>query len=285
MSDCVNYTAGGNTDSVWWEMLRKVLEHGSETHPRGFNCLEVSPHTSCIPMSWPIVTCAERKLGYRFMAAEAWWILSGRNDVASLAAYSKENVSFSNDGIYFDGAYGPMVVDQLRYVVDSLEADQDTRQAVMTIWRRNPRPSRDIPCTISIQWMIRDGLLHCYDTMRSSDLWLGWPYDVFNFSCLSALILLHLKRRSAAPNAVGLGNLYLSAGSEHLYERNFDAARSIATGNVYTRPYGSIPVGQMTHPDQLIEWLRKAKDRQIPKAAWLGEFLGSEDVPWEGYGV
>lgn len=56
--------------------------------------------------------------------------------------------------------------------------------------------------------------------MRSSDAWLGWVYDVHNFSCISAFIALHLK-------GVELGALFLTAGSQHLYEGNTEAAKKV----------------------------------------------------------
>lgn len=166
----------------------------------------------------------ERKLGYRFMLAEAWWILTGQNKLTSIDKYSKHIKEFSDDGTFFMGAYGPKVVDQLPYVLDCLVSDPSTRQAVISIWRERPRPSKDIPCTLSLQFLIRDSRLNCIATMRSSDIWLGWPYDVFNFSMISKYIceLLHQK---GFP--VYLGDLYFTAGSQHLYEQNFEAANKI----------------------------------------------------------
>lgn len=211
-----------NANQVWINLLKKIYETGEEVRPRGLLCKEILANTSVVDMNQPVVT-SRPKLGHRFLAAEAWWILSGRNDVESIKTYSPHITSFSNDGLRFDGAYGPRIVDQLRYVVDTLWEDPESRQAVIEIWRPNPRPSKDIPCTIALQWVIRGGKLHCFDTMRSSDAWLGWPYDVFNFSMLSAYIALMLRDRSRkdplvrARTAPSLGNLHLTAGSQHLY--------------------------------------------------------------------
>jgi thymidylate synthase len=43
-----------------------------------------------------------------------------------------------------------MIKQQLDYVVEALVKDNDSRQAVLTIWRPSPAPSKDIPCTVSI---------------------------------------------------------------------------------------------------------------------------------------
>jgi hypothetical protein len=71
---------------------------------------------------------------------------------------------------------------------------------------------KDIPCTLSIQFFIRDGRLHCVTTMRSNDIWLGLPYDIFCFTCLQRLIAEALK--------VPTGFYIHQAGSLHLYARN-----------------------------------------------------------------
>ena len=131
-----------------------------------------------------------------------------------ISKYSKLITTFSDDGYFFNGAYGPMLIDQFTYIVDELIKDKNTRQAVATIWRRNPRPSKDNPCTISVQFMIRAKKLHCIDTMRSSDAWLGWPFDIFNISMCAAFISLLFKLRTNY--ALLLGNIYLNAASQHL---------------------------------------------------------------------
>ena len=239
---------GSKTASdVWLKLLDEVYYRGALVSPRGLKSKEILANTTVVDMRFPVVTNKDRDLGYRFMAAEAHWILSGNNKLKDIQPYSSIIDTFSDDGVFFFGAYGPRIVDQLTYIVDSLYRDQNTRQAVLTIWRPNPRESRDIPCTISVQWIIRDNTIHCIDTMRSSDVWLGWPYDVFNFSMLTGYIMLLLKRKIELEKLklyidlgthdipISLGNLYLTAGSQHLYETNWKAASKIThEANAFT---------------------------------------------------
>lgn len=170
-----------------------------------------------IDMRYPVVLNQARKLSYKFMAAEAWWIISGKNDVASISKYCKNIANFSDNGKDFFGAYGPKINSQIGEAMRRLLIDSDTRQAVCNIWRENPPETKDVPCTLSVQWLLRDGKLHCIDTMRSNDVWLGFPYDVFNFSMLSWVIVEHLRRHG---KKVELGSLTLNAGSHHVYERD-----------------------------------------------------------------
>jgi thymidylate synthase len=236
-----------STNTQWIKALENVLETGKVSAPRGMPIKELMAYQTCTPMEWPVVTVKERELGYKFMAAEAAWILSGDNRVRSIRPYSKAISNFSDDGHFFHGAYGPMIRDQLHFVIDALNADKDTRQAVMTIWRPNPRPSKDIPCTVSVQFLIRDGLLHVVDTMRSSDLWLGWPYDIFNFSMLARYVICHLKQKPE------LGVIVLQAGSAHLYEQNWLPAQAIVGGKCTVEETPTIP--WFENGDDLIDWL------------------------------
>lgn len=249
-----------STSLSWYELLRHVSTYGREVSPRSMKSKEVIGAQSEVDMNRPILLIPERDLGYKFQAAEASWILDGRNDVAGIAPYSRAISQFSDDGLVFAGAYGPPVVDQLGYVVQTLESDLDTRQAVLSIWRPRPAPSKDIPCTLSLQWLNRGGKLNCVATMRSSDVWLGWPYDVFNFSMISCWILLALRYRGIS---LELGDLYLNAGSQHLYAKNYEAAKDIVRkyGSGLT-PWEAVPkveiwpaIARLGHPDELSEYL------------------------------
>lgn len=239
---------------VWLTTLDNLINFGSVAAPRGKKIKEFLGYTSTIDMNYPIVMVPGRALGYKFQAAEAAWILGGQNDVASIAPYAAHISKFSDDGIRFAGSYGPKIIEQLSYICKALADDQDTRQAVMTIWRERPAPSKDIPCTVSIQWFIRDNKLHCIDHMRSSDIWLGWPYDVFNFSMLSFIVRSIL--RDTYQIEVDIGELRLIAGSQHLYESNLEAASALVNHYPEWHEANSATeiVGKMNHVE-LVDFL------------------------------
>jgi thymidylate synthase len=242
--------------SAWLKLLDKVHSQGHETAPRGMRIKEVLGCSATVDLNYPIVVEPLRNLGYRFMAAEAAWILSGDDRVATIKDYAKHIASFSDNGETFFGAYGPKIKAQLPFILDKLVEDQDTRQAVLTIWRESPPATKDVPCTVAVQWFIREGKLHCIDTMRSSDLWLGWPYDIFNFAMLSHYIRLCLRDRGLE---VGAGTLTLVAGSQHIYESNFNGVEEIldeVRGTVAdTGPCVTHWVDDMMDPAELVDTL------------------------------
>ena len=245
-----------DVNQVWLHLLATLLATGKPHAPRNEQTLELLGYQTIIPMESPVVTVTARKLGRKFLAAEAAWILSGDNRVSSIAPFSKEIVKFSDDGLTFNGAYGPRFVDQVGYVVRSLARDPETRQAVLTTWRERPSASVDVPCTVALQFILRDGRLHCMVTMRSSDCWLGIVYDWHAFSMMASYVLLSLRcQGGVAPfwKDVTLGDLYLTAGSQHLYLRNRELAEAcLKTPTDLGKPYPPYPLDSFNGPDDLI---------------------------------
>jgi thymidylate synthase len=65
-----------------------------------------------------------------------------------------------------------------------------------------------------MQFLLREDRLHMVVNMRSSDIWLGVPYDLFTFSMVGRMVglLMHLD----IPQPI----VSIVAGSRHMYERN-----------------------------------------------------------------
>ncbi len=111
----------------------------------------------------------------------------------------------------------------------------------MTLWRGDelPSDSRDTPCTVSLQFLLRDGLLNLRVSMRSNDLWLGVPYDFMTFSCLH--------RTMAVALDVNPGTYVHTVGSMHVYETDVPRLRGVVNdgkGHVPSTPLVSsgIPI-------------------------------------------
>lgn len=250
-----------SSTGAWLHLLNRLLTKGVIANARGLVFHELVGQSLDIDMTRPIMHVKARNLGYRFMAAEAAWILSGDNRLETIKPYSKHIVEFSDDGYMFAGAYGPMIRHQLPYIVRAFTQDPYTRQAVLTIWRPSPGVSKDIPCTISIQFLRRAQQLHCILNMRSSDLWLGAPYDWFNFSMLTAYVILLMRLVSKDWGEIHPGVLCYHAGSCHLYLK-----QELEGGQILQRPetwgkYEELNVDEFRHPQHLINHLWKLAER------------------------
>jgi thymidylate synthase len=256
--------------TAWRSAINDVLD-GDEVAPRGKPTLEVAHRTDHIDMRRPVLLSRVRALSYRFMVAEAYWILSGSNQLSGVEPYAKRMAEFSDDGQTLFGAYGPPIVSQLDYVVGKLLADSETRQAALTIWRPNPPPTKDTPCTVAMVFRKRHNKLHAHVFMRSNDLWLGWPYDVFSFSMVAHLICCRLNEAAAVANAthpeslpIGItapGVLHLTAASSHLYEPEWSKAiESLNDKSSVLLPAVATPADLWMREHKLMETLRELRD-------------------------
>lgn len=183
-----------------------------------------------------------RKMSASYSAAELIWYLSGRRDIEMISAYAPQYERFANDG-YAHGAYGyrlsrgmdnapDELLDkvegkpcntQISALITLLSEQPNTRQAVLSLWHPHDllhavaRDKNDLPCTIGLVFSLRDGKLNLSAFMRSNDLWLGLPYDVFCFTGLQILIALALK--------VQVGWYQHHAHSLHVYDRNLEKTK------------------------------------------------------------
>lgn len=205
-------------DGVWLSTLRRIVETGQRSAPRGMPILELDHYAIAVDLTRPVLRVPGRKLNYRFMAAEALWILEGSNRLSDLTPYNPRMADFSDDGATLAGAYGPRIMSQLAFVVDQIVNDPDTRRATLTVWRPNPPPTKDHCCTVAMDFKLRRGALDVHVFMRSSDVWLGLPYDVFSFACVGYAVVNALRAvRSATLSATIPGTLYVTSASSHLY--------------------------------------------------------------------
>ena len=275
---------------VWRDLLAHLIEFGDYESPRNQATREILAFQTTIPMNRSVVTVPSRKLGYRFLAAESAWILSGDNRLSSIAPFAKRIAETSDDGLTFRGAYGPPFVDQVGWVAAKLREDPATRQALMTIWRPRPGASLDCPCTVSLQWFWRNCRLYCSAYMRSSDAWLGWVYDVHTFSMMSLYLLLTIRNLPARLDGIDdptqwaitrLGDLHLTAGSQHIYERDLPGVAACLQDVTPGVPYASLNEIEFTHPDQLTDHLWRIARRKPTDRRWLTDLIPGSITPTE----
>ena len=212
-----------HANEAWEAQIRRLLNPPVGTAyfdvaPRGINCREIINDRVTFDMKYPRVDNPKRKLSYDFMKAEADWIIAGSNDLNYHPEIKSKLTPYSDNGETMAGAYGPMIMYQKDYVIEQLKKDRETRQAALTIWKPNPAPSKDIPCTLAMQFLIRENFIYTNVSMRSSDAWMGLPYDMYSFT----MITCHIKAK--IDHRILLGSCTINMGSSHLYQYNWDQA-------------------------------------------------------------
>lgn len=147
---------------------------------------------------------------------EATQLIAGEATPQLMAKITSGKFEEFMDGEVLHGSYGPRIRPQMETLFRRLTSDADSRQGVITIWDPlyDSQERRDIPCTVALQFLLRNDALTLCVTMRSNDGWLGFPYDIFQFSQLQLTVAHCL--------GVAPGQLHHSVGSFHLYEQDWE---------------------------------------------------------------
>jgi thymidylate synthase len=222
-------------------LMRRVLNDGEPIAPRGqqtFELTDVTVHVEDLAEAHVFHTV--RKVNRKIAATEYMHLLGGVSSLEQLDLASGGRFSQFADNGRLMGAYGPRIRHQLPRVVDLLHRDPDTRQAVLTIWRghEHHETSKDVPCTLTLQFLRRNGRLNLRVSMRSNDVVLGIPYDWFMFSRLGLSVA----------NALGVepGTYTHTVGSMHLYDRDMGIANDVEEAGVVSKPGVVVPPA-LTH--------------------------------------
>lgn len=239
-------------DELWLDAVETVLTSGHKTGSRDGETTEILGY--CGRLLNPkanVLFNPIRKINLSYAAAELLWYLSNDPSIDMIKAYAPQYERFANDGkawgaygarlcesgywntlvtmhnrndlmFLIDPSYDVVTCDQLQGVAKLLIEKPESRQAVISLWQAYDLPhaiagdKNDMPCTLTLQFIIRNGKLNLFVNMRSNDLWLGTPYDIFCFTCIQQLLaeVLHLD----------VGFYQHHAGSLHIYERNKEKA-------------------------------------------------------------
>lgn len=201
------------------QIVQEVYQYGQPRTPRGQKTFDAG-HVVIVletPYDSLPVHCG-RDLNVKIAAAEAIQLVGGFSDPDFMLNIAPQFANYMEDEGFFHGAYGRRIGTQLRDVVYKLKSDAHSRQAVLTLWDPmldNYAGKRDYPCTVAIGFGFGPyNRLSMNVTMRSNDVWLGLPYDLFQFS------QLHLTVCNAMD--VPPGEYTHTAWSMHIYERDVD---------------------------------------------------------------
>lgn len=214
-------------DNVWvqaFKALATQAQEGFEASSRDGDVIgEICDAVFCVEdPTRNIVSNPIRKMPMRYAVGELAWYLSGSNKVKDISRFAKKWVEISDDGETNNSAYGYRIFskfgfDQWEHVKALLKKDPNSRQAVIHIKDANNHPTKDVPCTVYLQFFIRDGKLNLSTHMRSNDIWMGVPYDMFSFCFLQMMMAMEL--------GVEIGQYTHYAGSLHFYRRDYKIAK------------------------------------------------------------
>jgi thymidylate synthase len=230
-------------------VCRALYLYGDDVTTRGLKVRELT--NVQLELKQPrarIASSKVRKMSMRYMVGELCFYLNKSTRLEDIAYYGSFWRRVSDDGETVRSAYGNRLFNgQFKYAIDCLFSDKYSRKAVMSIYAASDAvESKDNPCTIALQLLIRRDKLDCYAFMRSNDGWLGLPYDLAFFTIVQEMALVVLQ---PAYPGLTMGSYFHHATSLHCYDEHVDALWPIAEERGLT----SVDMPEMTKQD-VTEW-------------------------------
>ncbi|WP_243041769.1 thymidylate synthase [Dyella sedimenti] len=215
---------------AYLNLLQHVLDHGTAKADRtgtGTRSVFGWQMRFDLAKGFPLVTT--KKLHLKSIVHELIWFLRGETNIA----YLKEHgVSIWDEWADADGELGPVygrqwrawptadggAVDQIRWVVDEIKRNPDSRRLVVSAWNVGELPKMALmPCHALFQFYVADGKLSCQLYQRSGDIFLGVPFNIASYALLTHMI--------AQVCGLGVGDFVHTLGDAHLYNNHVEQAR------------------------------------------------------------
>lgn len=182
-------------------------------------------------------TIGFRKTFPKSAAAEVAWYVRGEQDADFIRKYAplwdkfveplvKRGDLFNGDEMMegVKSAYGyrwrrHFGRDQLRLAVEALRKDPSDRRVYVSAWDPaedglGAQGQRNVPCPTSFTFSVTGGELHSSLFLRSSDVFVGLPYDVMGHALLMDAVAHELRIRP--------GVMHVTLAHAHLYESHWD---------------------------------------------------------------
>lgn len=197
------YIEENSLDDIIRTLLSKIITDGfDQKNSKGENREILGVYIKLTNPLNRLSTSFEKNIFFSPLG-EFFWYMSGSNNLDFIKYYIPIYHIFSNDQLILNGAYGARLFDkdnldtsQVHKIIKLLSIKNSTRQAVIQIFDKKDldiEGNLDIPCTCTLQFFIRENKLILFVTMRSNDVFIGLPHDIFCFTMLQEIIAKELK--------------------------------------------------------------------------------------------
>ena len=204
----------------------------------------------------------------------AWQFMATQNPAWIVARAPKLWSNFVEDG-KLKTAYGyrwseHFGRDQLEMAVDALSKDNSNRQIWVQAWDPAadglgaPDQPKNIPCPIGFSVSVADDKAHMSVFIRSSDVFVGLPYDVMSYTLTLDAIAATLGK---AP-----GTIHFTLAHPHLYETHNEYFEH----SLRNKPWPAQAV-EPSLPGWSIPEIRKDPDGYINLVGRLAKRLGAHE--------
>lgn len=216
----------------------------------------------------PIITL--KKVHIPSVVHELLWMLSGSTNVR----YLQDNkIRIWNEWADEKGELGPVYgsqwrnfngegIDQIKRLEDSLRNNPRSRRHILTAW--NPVEVDNMalpPCHMTAQFFIdNQNRLHCQMYQRSADLFLGVPFNILQYSLLTAMLARVLD--------LGVGKLSHVMGDFHIYSNHLEQVTEMLTRDPKYTAEGTL----LTMPKLMLPKRESVVDYRFEDFQWSSDY-------------
>lgn len=226
---------------AYLDLLRHVLDHGTLKDDRtGTGTRSVFGWQMRFNLAdgFPLVTT--KKLHLKSIIHELVWFLQGDTNIGYL---KQHGVRIWDEWADAEGNLGPVYgkqwrswptadggeVDQIRWVVDEIRRNPDSRRLIVSAWNVGELPQMALmPCHTLFQFYVADGKLSCQLYQRSGDIFLGVPFNIASYALLTHMV--------AQVCGLQVGDFVHTLGDAHLYNNHVEQAREQLTRAPFPLP-------------------------------------------------
>jgi thymidylate synthase len=250
--------SGQHGISTYAMLVRAVIEQGRHRPSRNGDTLDLGHVITYLHSPFAALPLGVgRQLNRKIAAAEACQLIGAFSDPELLVSASPNFIKFMEPELKnFHGAYGERIGHQFPALLHKFASDLGTRQGVITLWdslRDNQVGKRDYPCTVMLQFEVVDNYVNMHVVMRSNDVWLGVPYDWFQFT------QLHI----TASNLLGIppGTYTHQSLSTHIYMTDVEKAYGLKVTPTNEGHFESMNIQGFGgfHEDAVFKVMQRAK--------------------------
>lgn len=237
-------------DDQYEGLLQKVLIFGKPKSDRtgvGTRSIFGAQLRWDLNQGFPLVTT--KKVHFKSIVAELLWFLQGGSNVKELQAmgcniwnewadangdlgpvYGVQWRNWPRFDVYSGGeAYKTTGIDQMTNLIEGLKRDPSGRRHIISSWNVADLPKMALPpCHILAQFDVTDGRLSCQVYQRSCDMFLGVPFDIASYACLTHMV--------AQQTGYQVGDLVWVGGDCHIYNNHVDQVREQLLRYPYPMP-------------------------------------------------
>jgi thymidylate synthase len=214
------------------ELLARILKDGKTKQSRGIVPLKSVFGAQLrfdLRYGFPLLT-TKKMFGYKALTHEMLWFISGKSD--NIKYLNDNNVhiwdSFADENGNLDRIYGVQwrhwrrpdgtEFDQLAWAIDQLKNHPDSKAIIVSAWNAGElQEMRLPPCHTLFQLDVIKGKLYMQMYQRSSDVFLGLPFNIAQYAELLLMI--------AKITGLEARELVVSIGDAHLYQNQIEGAK------------------------------------------------------------